>query len=136
VVNRSEFILEGSEPVFIWHGRTPVRTIPVSPNRRMEDSDVDEIQIGRAASVTIVAMSAMATTNAIAFTLFDPPCTRSAPTWACGDGMQFPETHRTKQTYRTHRSNASPDYMKNTDPRFNQSMQDAGGGGGGGGGGR
>jgi hypothetical protein len=76
-------------------------------------------------------MSAMATTNANAFTLFDPPCIRSAPMWGCGDVMQYPETRRMKQTFRTHRSDTSPDYMKNTDPRFNQSMLDAGGGGGG-----
>ena len=88
-------------------------------------------RLAAAASVTIVAMSAMATTNANAFTLFDPPCIRSAADvglWRCYPAIT--ETRRMKQTFRTHRSDTSPDYMKNTDPRFNQSMLDAGGGGG------
>jgi hypothetical protein len=90
--------------------------------------------LAAAASVTLVAI-AMATTSASAFTMFDPPCIRSAPTWACGDVSLPAVTHQMKQTFRTHGGDTSQNYMKSTDPRFNQSMQDAGGGGGGGGGG-
>ena len=44
----SEDIFSGSfEPVSIWHRRTPMRAIPVSPNRETESSNVDEIKIIR-----------------------------------------------------------------------------------------
>jgi hypothetical protein len=90
-------------------------------------------RLSAAAFVTLVAMSAMAPTNANAFSATSRFC--EGPVWwqGCGDHFTLTETRRS----RPHRDtrDTSPDYMKYLDSRDNQAMRDAGGGGDGGGGG-
>ena len=83
-------------------------------------------RLAMAASVTLVAMSAMATTSANAFSLFDPPCVRTSMKWACGDIVIVPKYERARPTHLN-----SVDTSRNTDPSYDQAMQAGGGGGGG-----
>ena len=80
------------------------------------------------ALIGAMAAGAAATgANARQFNL--PPCELSS--WgSCGTYQQVQEVQR-RQSHDT-----SPIYMKQTDPRYSNSMTTAGGGGGGGGGGR
>jgi hypothetical protein len=97
-----------------------------------------------AALVTVIAMSALATTDANAFSpgpvgpkfLVSPAsaasmlCDGAVSRRACGAHMAYLGTLQARRGEDT-----SPNYIKNFDPRDNQAMRDAGGGGGGGGGG-
>ena len=77
------------------------------------------------ALLSFVATTAMATTNANAYHLRIPACTWSSLE-ACGAYYleQQPTTRRTVV-----RVDTSPNYIKQTDPRYNSTLSDAGGGG-------
>ena len=81
--------------------------------------------LSAAALGTLVALSALATVPASAGPRI---CDQSVSRQACGDHMAYVATLSRK-------ADSTINYMNRLDPRFNQSMLDAGGGGGGGGGG-
>src|SRR5690242_14779328 len=113
---------ESFEPAFIWHRRTPVQAISVSPIQRVQMSI--KSKFSAAALATVVAISAMTATSANAVSRHSPKhglkfldsqasaaseyCVGAAPRSGCG-------TH-----------DISPDYMKRLDPRYNTSMLNAG----------
>ena len=92
-------------------------------------------RLSAAALASLVAMSAMAATNANAF--FVGPtsaesrlCDGAVSRPACGDHIKYIEALRS----RPHHGDTSPAYMRNLDSRDHQAMGNPGGGGGGGGG--
>jgi len=106
-------------------------------------------KLSAAALVGLFAVNVMAATNANAFPqpnaqpgLVGPEfvvtpastssrlCDGAVSLKSCGDHLAYLETLRSRRV-----ADTSPGYMKNLDPRTNQSMLNAGGGGGGGGGG-
>ena len=89
--------------------------------------------LSAAALVAFVAMSAIATTSANAYSPLIPSrlCDGAISRQACTEHYQYVRELRA----RVRRGDTSPAYMRGSDPRTNQAMQDAGGGGGGGGGG-
>ncbi|BAM90551.1 conserved hypothetical protein [Bradyrhizobium oligotrophicum S58] len=78
----------------------------------------------------IGAMAAgAAATSASARQFSFPPCEQAS--WGACGGYEAP----TQPASRSRQHDTSPTYMKQTDPRYSNSMTTAGGGGGGGGGG-
>ncbi|NEU98062.1 hypothetical protein [Bradyrhizobium uaiense] len=82
------------------------------------------------AATTVLATTALTTTAAHAFQpRIVPPCSFFLYTEGCGQPVPQADPGRARNR------DISPAYMKQSDPRYNQGLLNAGGGGGGGGGG-